>query len=316
MISTLLVAIDVRIVIRVSLVLWQGCGMFRSRRLAIPAIVLAVGLSLAGCSAAGVHSNSGVAGGAQVGNAVAVPGSKVADGSASTSSDVIKRQVVTTGTVVVKTANPLSAADKAASIADAAGGRVDDRNQTAATRDQPAHASLTLRIPSARLTPALDQLKKLGTVESISISTDDVTTKSEDLNARITALQTSITRLLALESKATTTADLIALESDIASRQGDLESLTAQQRYLRDQISMSTITLELLAPSAAVVKPGPPSPASAFIAGLSGFGVVFNWIFLVLVYLLPWLILGAVIWVAIVYLLRWRRRRRAVPPAE
>jgi hypothetical protein len=290
--------------------------MFSSRRLAIPALVLVVGLSLAGCSAAGAGSAGSAAGGPQVGHAIPVPESNVADGSASTSSDVIKRQIVTTGTVVVKTPHPLSAADKAASIADAAGGRVDDRNQTAATSDDPAHASLTLRIPSAHLTPALDQLKKLGTVESVSISTDDVTTKSEDLNARITALQTSITRLLALESKATTTADLIALESDIASRQGDLESLTAQQRYLSDQISMSTIKLELLAPSAAVVKPGPPSPGSAFIAGLAGFGVVFNWIFLVLVYLLPWLILGAAIWVGIVYILRWRRRRRAVPPAQ
>jgi len=290
--------------------------MFSSRRLAIPALVLVVGLSLAGCSASPFdHASSGNAGSEAIAPGTA-PDSKVADGSATTSSDVIKRQVVTTGTVIIKTPHPLSAADAAASIADAAGGRVDDRNQTAATSSDPAQATLTLRIPSSHLTPALAKLKKLGTVESISISTDDVTTKSEDLNARITALQTSITRLLALESKATTTADLIALESDIASRQGDLESLTAQQRYLNDQISMSTIKLQLLAPSAAVVKPGPPSPGSAFIAGLAGFGVVFTWIFLVFIYLLPWLVLAAVVWIGVVYLLRRRRRRPAVPTQQ
>jgi hypothetical protein len=290
--------------------------MLTSRRLALPALVIALGLSLAGCSA--LPSNSPAHGGAVGGvvNPGTVPNSNVADGSATTSSDVIKRQVVTTGTVVIKTANPIAAADKAASITDSAGGRVDDRNQTAATTSDPAEATLTLRIPSSRLTPALADLKKLGTVESISISTDDVTTKSEDLGARITALQTSITRLLALEAKATTTADLIALEGDIASRQGDLESLTAQQRYLNDQVSMSTIKLQLLAPSVAIVKPGPPSPASAFVAGLSGFGVFFNWVFLVLVYLLPWLVLGAVVWVGIVYFVRWRRRRRAAPPGR
>ncbi len=275
-----------------------------------------LGLSLAGCSSAGQHSTTGGSSGSEAIAPGPVPQGKAAGGSASTSSDVIKRQVVTTGTVVIKTAHPLTAADRAASIADAAGGRVDDRNQTAATRDNPAHATLTLRIPSARLTPALAELKKLGSVQSVSISTDDVTTKSEDLNARIDALQTSITRLLALEAKATTTADLIALESDIASRQGDLESLTAQQRYLSDQVSMSTITLQLLAPSAAIVKPGPPSPGSAFVAGLSGFGVFFTWVFLVLVYALPWLVLAAVIWIGLVLLLRWRRRRRANPPIE
>jgi Domain of unknown function (DUF4349) len=288
--------------------------MFSSRRLAIPALVLVLGLSLAGCSAAGfTNSGSGSAGSEAITPGTA-PDSKTSDGEASTSGDVIKRQVVTTGTVVIKTEHPLSAADDAASITDAAGGRVDDRNQSAATRDDPASATLTLRIPSDRLTPALAKLKKLGSVQSVSISTDDVTTKSEDLNARITALQTSITRLLALESKATTTADLIALESDIATRQGDLESLTAQQRYLKDQVSMSTIKLELLAPSAAVVKPGPPSPVSAFVAGLSGFGVFFNWVFLVLVYLLPWLVLAAAIWIGLVYFLRWRRRRRELAP--
>jgi hypothetical protein len=81
------------------------------------------------------------------------------------------------------------------------------------------------------------------------------------LGARIDALQTSITRLLALEAKAT----------------------------------------------------GPPSPASAFFAGLSGFGPFFNWFFLVLLYALPWLVLGGVVWFGIGYLIRWRRRRAVTP---
>jgi hypothetical protein len=286
--------------------------MLTHRWLLVTSLVLATGLTLTGCSAAAPHGST--AGGSAVQVAPA-PDSQAASGSDETSGDVVTRQIVTTGNVVIKASNPIAAADKAASITDAAGGRVDDRNQSAATRDATAHATLTLRIPSARLTGTLAKLAKIGTEESITISTDDVTTKSEDLGARIDALQTSITRLLALEARATSTADVITLENDIASRQGDLESLTAQQRYLNDQVSMSTIKLELLAPSAPIVKPGPPSPASALVAGLSGFGLFFNWFFLVLLYALPWLVLGAIIWVGIVYLIRWRRRR-AVTPAE
>jgi hypothetical protein len=284
--------------------------MLTHRRLMVPAVVLALGLAISGCSAAASHNST--SGGAAI-QVAPVPDSKAAAGSAETSGDVVTRQVVTTGNVVIKTANPIAAADKAAAITDSAGGRVDDRNQSAATRDSTAQATLTLRIPSGRLTSTLAALKKIGTEESITISTDDVTTKSEDLGARITALQTSITRLLALEAKATSTADVITLENDISSRQGDLESLTAQQRYLNDQVSMSTITLQLIAPSEVIVKTGPPSPASAFFAGLSGFGLFFNWFFLVLLYALPWLILGGIIWVGIVYLVRWRRRRAATP---
>jgi hypothetical protein len=302
--------------------------MFVPRRLALPALILALGLSLAGCSAAGSGGSavsgvavapvpapeSHVATGSVGSSGSAASGSAASDSAAS--GDAVKRQDVTTGTVVIRSGNPISAANRAASIVDAAGGRVDDRNQAAATRSSSAHATLTLRIPSAKLTATLATLAKIGTEESITLSTNDVTTTSEDLNARITALQTSITRLLALEAKATDTADVIALENDIADRQGELESLTAQQRYLKDQISLSTITLRLVAPGAAVVKPGPPSPFTAILAGFSGFGLFFTWLFLALLYLLPWLVLAAVVWIATVFLLRRRRRRRAAPPVE
>jgi hypothetical protein len=289
--------------------------MFSSRRLAVPALVLVVGVSLAGCSASPFgHASSGT--GSEAIAPGTAPAPKAVEDPATTSSDVVKRQVVTTGTVVIESLSPIAAADRAASITDAAGGRVDDRNQAAATSSASAHATLTLRIPSSKLTQTLAKLKGIGTERSITVSTDDVTTTSEDLGARITALQTSITRLLALEANATSTADVITIENDVASRQGDLESLTAQQRYLNDQISLSTITLRLIAPTAAVVKPGPPSPFTAIVAGLSGFGVFFTWLFLAVLYLLPWLVLAAVIWIGLVVILRGRRRRRAETPQE
>jgi hypothetical protein len=282
--------------------------MLTRRRFAgISAVMLAVAISLAGCSAAGSANSTAING------SVPAPGTDahVATGSSETTGDIVTRQVVTTGSVVIRAKNPISAADEAAKIVDHAGGRVDDRNQTAATKSAPADARLTLRIPENKLTPTLAALKKVGSELSISESTDDVTTKAEDLSARITALQTSITRLLKLEAKATNTSDLIELESDISSRQGDLESLQAQQRYLDDQIAMATIKLHLIAPSVVIAKPGPPTPLSALLGGLSGFSVFFTWAFLVLVYLLPWLLLGAVIWIGIVVFLRIRRKRRA-----
>jgi uncharacterized protein DUF4349 len=264
-------------------------------------------ICVAGCSAA--SGGTSISGGA----AVPVPGTQahVSTGSSKAAGDVVIRQVVTTGSVVIRSSNPISAADKAAAIVDQAGGRVDDRTQTAATKTAPADARLTLRIPESKLTQTLVTLKKVGTELSISESTDDVTTKSEDLNARITALQTSITRLLALEAKATDTSDVIQLENDISTRQGELESLQAQQRYLNDQIAMATIKLHLIAPSVVIAPPGPPSAATAFFSGLSGFGVFFTWAFLVLTYLLPWLVLAAVVWIGIVVIVRARRKRRA-----
>jgi hypothetical protein len=283
----------------------------RRRTAGISAVLLAVAISLAGCSSSGSGASSIEPGAASGGGAV----THDAIGTTDSGSGTTTRLDVITGTMVIRSKNPISAAGEAASIVDTAGGRVDDRDQTAATKTEPADAHLTLRIPVSVLTPTLAALKKVGSVVSISQSTSDVTTKSEDLAARITALQTSIKRLLALEARARSTADVIELESDISDRQGTLESDQAQQRNLNDQIAMATIDLHLIAPSVVIAPAGPPTAASAFFAGLSGFRGFFTWVFLVLTYLAPWIVLGAIIWIGIVVLLRMRRKRRATATA-
>lgn len=281
------------------------------RRILVPTVVLAIGLALAGCSSSGSGAASSAIGSApQAGDSAAFGGTAPKPGGAA---NVIARQVITTGTLYIKTAHPVTAGDNAAHIVEAAGGRVDDRTESAATKHDRGSASLTLRIPSSNLTATLDALKKLGTVESLKLSTQDVTTQNQDLNARIRALQTTVDRLLALESKARTTTDLLAIENDISSRQADLDSLTSQEKYLSDQIDMATITLQFNGPLLPV-KTTPPAPADAFTAGLSGFGTFFTWVFLVISYLVPWLVLAAVITFATIYFVRWRRKRRPAAP--
>ena len=125
-------------------------------------------------------------------------------------------------------------------IVEAAGGRIDGRTEYAPTETDQGSATLQLRIPADKLTATLDKLEELGRADEVSLSTSDVTVESQDLDARITALRASIERLNGLMAQATDIDDLITLESAISSRQGELESLEAQQRYLADQVSMST----------------------------------------------------------------------------
>jgi hypothetical protein len=289
------------------------------RRTLIVVALAASALTLTGCSASGsstASSGSGSEAIAPAPHAGNFGDSKVATGvSGSTtaitsSSVVVQRQVEIKGTEVIRTAHPIAVGDKIAQIVTDAGGRVDDRTQTAATKTATATSSLTLRIPETKLTGTLAKLKKLGSVESIRLSSVDVTTKSEDLNARITALRTSIGRLLTLEKRAKSTSSLLEIEDDLSERQGELESLTAQQRYLSDQVAMSTVDLRLIAPKA-VIAAKTPSAGNAFFAGWAGFGTFFTWVFLVLSYLVPWLLLAAVIAVAAVVTVRVRRRRAA-----
>jgi hypothetical protein len=282
--------------------------------------LLIASLSLAGCSAASSGSSGSAphlstGGGSGQSEAVAPndsAGSKSDSGKATT----VDRSVVVTGTVTVTTQKPLAAADKAVSIVEAAGGRVDGRTENAATDGNEGSATLVLRIPAAKLTPTLDALKKLGRPDQVSIDATDVTTQTQDLGARIDALRASIARLLQLEASATDTTNLIAIETAISDRQGELESLEAQQRGLDDQISMSTITLDLRSDAAA-----PPIKPADFWSGLgtgwSAFVTFWAATLVVLGVLLPWLAflgLAAVITVVVVRLVRRRAARAAATP--
>jgi hypothetical protein len=120
-----------------------------------------------------------------------------------------------------------------------------------------------------------------------------------------------------LLSQAKSLNDLVMLEKEVATRESDLASLQAKKRRLADLTTLSTITVVLLDPQAAVKQDdGPPG----FLAGLTGgwdalkasLGVLLT----VLGALLPWLVALGIPVVALVYAFRrYVRRRRPAAPA-
>ncbi len=88
-----------------------------------------------------------------------------------------------------------------------------------------------------------------------------------DNEARVRAAERSIRQIENLLGRAEQLSDIIAIESDLARRQADLDSLKSQQAYLADQTSLSTISVYLS-------RPGAPRPetdeARGFLAGLDG----------------------------------------------
>ena len=221
------------------------------------------------------------------------------------------RDVITTGSVSITVTDPIAAAQDAVDLIEQAGGRVDSRNENPGTDTQPASANLSLRIPSDALDRTLTELKSFGVVNFVSLTASDVTAQSQDLDARITSLQTSVDRLLGLLSEATDTTDLIAIESALSTRQAELESLQSQRAALSDQIDYSTLSLELY--SEGVVAPA--SPDNFFTGLLTGWNALVAALGGLLVGLgvaLPWLILiGAVAGIALLIVRRSRNRHKA-----
>jgi Ca-activated chloride channel homolog len=153
------------------------------------------------------------------------------------------RDIVTTGSLQMVVAEPTQVADRLSSAVTDAGGRVDSRSEQSGSSSPVV--DLVLRIPSDKVDGVLANAKKLGAVESMSISHADVTSKRVDFDARIEALQTSVNRLLELMGRAGSTADLLAAESSLTERQAELDSLRAQRTALHDEITYATINVNL-----------------------------------------------------------------------
>lgn len=281
-------------------------------------ILLAAVLTLGGCAAASGGGDAYDEGGMPGAPVAEGDGGGVVGGDDGVADPSVQREVVITGSVTITAEDPLDAADEAVRIVEAAGGRIDGRTEYAATDRDRGSASLELRIPASRLTAVLDQLKELGRADEVTLSTDDVTVQSQDLDARIGALQKSIARLEGLIAQAKDIDDLILLENEISNRQAELESLQAQKRYLDDQVAMSTVSLYLRSDAEA-----PPTEPDTFWSGLvAGWGAfVAFWagLLVALGVLLPWLVMFGLLALVVVLIVRRRRRvaleRAAATPA-
>lgn len=158
----------------------------------------------------------------------------------------LQKSVITSGTMAVEVPDVVKATSDLRLIVAEANGQIDQDSESV-NPDEPADriADLTIRVPADSFADVTERIEALGTVTSRSISRTDVTIQVVDVDARIAAIESSITRLQALINQATTTADLIEAENALTQRQAELDSLRAQRAYLADQVGMSTLQVSL-----------------------------------------------------------------------
>ena len=295
--------------------------MRRSSSTVVAALVLTL---LVGCSSSGLDSGAeeGGADGGVVAPERGIPGDPVEAPGIPGDSDP-DRQVVTTASAFLAVEDPADGAQRVSELVESVGGRVDERTVQAGSGDgaEGAAADLVVRVPSSALTGVLADLEDVGDVENVSVSRSDVTTTAVDLDARISALQSSVARLQALMDGAATTEALLAAEKALSERQERLESLQSQRALLADQVELSTLNVRL--------EPFGVSPAGGPDGFLDGLGT--GWralvttlgaVVVVLGVALPWVAVAALVAVAVWVPVRLARRRAGlvtappVPPQE
>lgn len=230
------------------------------------------------------------------GDAVTLDGRSFGGADAGGSADVSgsstdqSREVVATGSASVVADDLRAAIDRLTAGAESAGGYV----ESVSLGEGAGTAWITVRIPADTLTATIAGLSDLGEVTDTRIDRRDVTTETVDLRARVASLETSIARLQDLLAQSASTSDLIAAESALAERQGELDSLRQQLTWLDGQVQMSSLTVS-------VSEPAPPEALNprgfgdGLAAGWNGLVATLGGLVVAVGFLIPWVAVLAVI---------------------
>jgi len=182
--------------------------------------------------------------------------------------------------------------------------------------DQDFVVYLTFKIPSDQLDTTITAAEKTAhKVLSRSMSGSDVTSEYVDLTGRLTSLTAARDRLLELLKKADKVEDAVAVNTALTDVQSQLEQITGQMRYLRENAALSSLTVELRPiPTTPIVNPEgwqPGEDARAALRSLLDFAQGLGSFLITAVIWTP-------VWLPLFFLGRYLRRRwlaRNTPPA-
>ncbi|WP_219413155.1 DUF4349 domain-containing protein [Pseudonocardia nigra] len=218
----------------------------------------------------------------------------------------VQRALVRTAQLTVEVEDPAGAARQARTAAAGAGGFV--------TEEQSGDTGswLVLRVPADALDRLMADIAAFGHVAARSTQTLDATEEVVDLDARVASQQASVARIRALLAEAESIGDVVAIESELATREAELDSLTRRLEMLRDQVALSTLTVDLRAPGGPQVT-DPPAPGflDGLASGWEGLRAIGSVAAAAVGFLVPFLpalaVLGGIAW-----LVRRAVRRRRV----
>ncbi|HEU5456682.1 MAG TPA: DUF4349 domain-containing protein [Nocardioides sp.] len=222
------------------------------------------------------------------------------------------RAVISTGTVTLRSKDVGQARFDVQKVVDAHRGEISDEQTATDTKGRIDRSRLVIRVPSQFFDDVMTELGEVAELRSAKRTSEDVTTEVIDIGVRVRAQERSLERIELLLSRAQSLRDIIAIESQLSRRQADLDSLKAQQAFLADQTSLSTITVFLEKSDKAV--PVEPDEAG-FVAGLQhgwdalgrAATVLATGLGALLPFMVVLLLLGVPVWLLVRSLVRRRR---------
>ncbi len=171
--------------------------------------------------------------------------------------DMAVAQLATTERLVIKNVNlslvvkdPQATVDSITALAEGLGGFVVNSNvyQTAtdAEGNKIMRASIAIRVPAAKLTETLAQLKGMAvSVTSENTSGEDVTAQYTDLESHLRNLEAAEQQLQNIMDGATKTEDVLSVYNQLVYIRDQIEQVKGQMKYYSEAAAMSLIAIDL-----------------------------------------------------------------------
>ncbi|MGP0019270.1 MAG: DUF4349 domain-containing protein [Candidatus Sulfotelmatobacter sp.] len=155
------------------------------------------------------------------------------------------RKIVRNGALDLLVNDVGQSIEKIGSIVKGAGGFVEKSTQS---NSGSRSASVTVRIPAARLDSVITQVKTLAiSVDREGVEARDVTREYIDLDARLRNAQAEEAQYLQILKRATTIKDTLEVTEKLSDVRGQIEQMQGEMKFLTSQIDLSTLEISLRA---------------------------------------------------------------------
>lgn len=164
-----------------------------------------------------------------------------------------KRLVVRNANLTIVLDDPAQALNTISQMAEAMQGYVVTSNLFKTTSSQGKEfpeASITIRVPSDKLTTALDQIHKLvkdpnKDISNETVTGQDVTKEYTDLQSREKNLEQAEAQLREIMASATKTEDVLAIYNQLTQVREQIEVLKGQIQYYQESAALSSIAVTI-----------------------------------------------------------------------
>jgi len=162
---------------------------------------------------------------------------------------------------------------------------------------------IEIRVPADKFDPLLSKISESAEkLDSKNISAMDVTEEFIDISARLKTKKELEERYKALLKQATKVEEILAIEKEAGQLRSDIESIEGRLNYLKDRISLSTLTVTYYQKGNTAF-----GLSSKLKNGIQGGWNNLLWFFVGLTHMWPFVLIIAA---AIFFFIRQRRKRK------